>query len=139
VSESAELEPWQQRALDSITQYKGRGLVQITGRGVGKSTLNTQMAAYKRMFDDVMGRPVEDLVLSEGTVYGSRYYCVEPVGGSWLEMETWALDTYGSTGSIWQETKNLTPEPLQRWYMNNRKFWFKELKDRDWFVLRWHS
>ena len=135
MAESAELEPWQQRALDGITQYKGRGLVQITGRNAGKS----QMTAYKRMFDDVMARPVEDLILSEGTVYGSRYYTVEPIGGSWLEIETWCHETFGPTGSIWSETKNLTPEPLQRWYANNRKFWFKAEKDRDWFILRWRS
>ena len=136
MSESAELEPWQQRALDSIKQYKGRGLVQITGRGVGKSTLNTQMVAYKRMFDDVMGRPVEDLLLSEGTVYGARYYCVEPVGGSWLEMEEWCMNTYGGPGDrMWGE--KTAPEPAQRWYMNNRKFWFRTEKDRNWFTLRW--
>jgi hypothetical protein len=131
----SELQPWQKQALDTITKFKGRGFVQITGRNSGKS----QMAAYKRMFDDVMARPVEDLVLSEGTVYGSRYYTVEPIGGSWLEMEAWCYDTFGETGNIWSETKNLTPEPLQRWYANNRKFWFKEAKDRDWFILRWRS
>jgi hypothetical protein len=140
VSESAELEPWQQRALDTIKQYKGREFkVMMSGRGVGKSILNSQMTAYKRMFDDIWVKPIQDLVLSEGTIYGSRYYTVEPVGGSWIDMETWCLDTFGSTGNIWSETKNLTPEPLQRWYTNNRKFWFKELKDRDWFVLRWNS
>jgi hypothetical protein len=26
-----------------------------------------------------------------------------------------------------------------RWYMNNRKFWFKTEKDRNWFMLRWSS
>lgn len=138
MSESAELEPWQQRALDSIKQYKGRGLVQITGRGVGKSTLNTQMTAYKRMFDDVMARPVEDLVLSEGTVYGARYYCLEPVGGSWFEMESWCMDTFGAPGDkIWDSGP--APLPAKRWYMNNRKFWFRNLKDRDWFILRWNA
>ena len=137
MSESAELEPWQQRALDSLKQYEGRGLVQITGRGVGKSTLNTQMAAYKRLFNDVMARPVEDLVLSEGTVYGARYYNVEPIGGSWLEMEAWCVDTFGpgNTHRIWGEEK--APDPAQRWYANNRKFWFRTEKDRNWFIMRW--
>jgi hypothetical protein len=136
MSESAELEPWQQRALDSIKQYKGRGLVQITGRGVGKSMINTQMAAYKRLFDDVMGRPVEDLLLSEGTVYGARYYCVEPVGGSWFDMETWSMDTFGAPGDkIWDSGP--APLPAKRWYMNNRKFWFRSEKDRNWFIVRW--
>ena len=136
MSESAELEPWQQRALDSIKQYKGRGLVQITGRSVGKSMINTQMAAYKRMFDDVIGRPVEDLLLSEGTVYGSRYYCVEPIGGSWLDMETWCLDTFGSCGDKMLNSGPV-PFPDERWYMNNRKFWFRREKDRNWFIVRW--
>ena len=134
MSESAELEPWQQRALESITQYKGRGLVQITGRGAGKSMINTQMSAYKRLFDDVMSRPVEDLLLSEGTVYGARYYCVEPIGGSWLDMETWCHETFKSTGAIWGEK---VPEPAMRWYANNRKFWFRSEKDRNWFIVRW--
>ena len=138
MSESAELEPWQQRALDSIKQYKGRGFVQITGRGVGKSVLQTQMAAYKRMFDDIYQRPVEDLVLSEGTVYGARYYCVEPLGGNWADMEVWCTQTFGDPGDrIWDSGP--APLPARRWYMNNRKFWFRNEKDRNWFTLRWRS
>jgi hypothetical protein len=93
--------------------------------------------ALKRLIADVNSHPITDIVLSEGTVYGSRYHCVEPIGGSWIDMETWCLDTFGNTGSIWQATKNLTPEPHERWYANNRKFWFKQVKDRDWFILRW--
>jgi hypothetical protein len=123
--------------MEKITDYKGRGLIQVTGRGTGKSVMNT--TAFKRMWDDIHARPVEDLLLSEGTVYGSRYWTVEPVGGNWREMELWCHATFGDTGSIWADTKNLTPEPLQRWYANNRKFWFKEVKDRDWFILRWRS
>ena len=133
MSESAELEPWQQRALDSIKQYKGKGLVQITGRQTGKS----QMAAYKRLFDDIFAQQVIDLILSEGTVYGSRYYTVEPIGGPWLDMETWCGEVFGASGdSIWGSD---IPEPACRWYANNRKFWFRDLKDRDWFILRWNS
>jgi hypothetical protein len=123
--------------MEKITDYKGRGLIQVTGRGTGKSVMNT--TAFKRMWDDIHARPVEDLLLSEGTVYGSRYWTVEPQGGNWLDMETWCLDTFGPTGSIWSEAKNLTPEPHKRWYANNRKFWFKQEKDRDWFILRWRS
>lgn len=137
MSESSELEPWQENLVDTLYKYRGKGFVQITGRNTGKSQMNS--AAFKRMFDDIYSRPIEDLVLSEGTVYGSRYYTVEPVGGNWPNMEIWCHETFGPTGSIWQETKNLTPEPLQRWYANNRKFWFKSEKDRDWFILRWRS
>lgn len=132
MSESAELEPWQQRALDQY-KYKGRGVVQITGRNSGKSHWTNQ--AIKRLMDDLTNQPISDLVLSEGTVYGARYYCVEPVGGNWIDMETWCLDTYGGPGDAWDKF----PKPEARWYMNNRKFWFREQKDRDWFIIRWNA
>lgn len=128
--------PWQQEILEKMTQYKGRGLVQITGRGIGKGDFSAQ--AMKRLMDDINNRPIEDLVLGEGKVYGSRYYTVEPIGGNWMDMEIWATETYGKTqGSIWAE--NTVPNPGERWYMNARKFWFKYKKDRDWFILKWSS
>jgi hypothetical protein len=92
--------------------------------------------ALTRLMADINANPISDLQLSEGRVYGSRYYCVEPIGGSWPEMELWCYETFGDTGAIWGES---TPNPAQRWYGNNRKFWFKELKDRDWFIIKWNS
>ena len=130
------IQAWQQAILNIVAQFKGRGMVQITGRNAGKSTLSS--SAFQRLWQDVMARPIEQLVLSEGKVYGARYYCVEPVGGSWPDMELWCLDTYGDPGDhMWGEER--APKPSQRWYMNNRKFWFREEKDRDWFILRWSS
>jgi hypothetical protein len=128
------LQPWQRDLLDKMSNYKNQSFIQSTGRQTGKTTANQ---AFMRLWNDIHHRPVEDLKLSEGTVYGSQYYTVEPVGGSWMEMEMWAIQTYGETGSIWRETKNLTPEPLQRWYMNDRRFWFRDEKDRLMFVLKW--
>jgi hypothetical protein len=135
MSESAELEPWQQRALE---KFQGRGTLQVTGRQAGKSYWTNQ--AIKRLMDDLNSNPVTDLVLSEGRVYGAKYYCVEPVGGSWIEMEGWCYDVFGNSGHnrIWEDDTK-APTPLQRWYMNNRKFWFRDIKDRDWFVIRWRS
>ena len=134
MSESRELEPWQQRALDAAIKYQGRGTVQVTGRNVGKSVAQQ---AYKRLFTDLQNKPVEDLVFSEGHVYSQKYYCVEPVGGNWLDMETWCLDTFGSCGNrMWGENHS-APRPAERWYMNNRKFWFRDARDRDWFTVRW--
>ena len=125
-----------QSVLETLIKYKDSGLLQVTtGRKMEKSYFSSQ--AFQRLWDDLHQRPIENLVLSDGTVYGSRYYTVEPVGGNWYEMELWALQTYGETGSLWRETKNLTPEPLQRWYMNNRKFWFRDERDRTMFILRW--
>jgi hypothetical protein len=118
--------------LDNMTKYKGKGVVQITGRQTGKS----QMQAYMRLWNDIHAHPVEDLKLSEGTVYGSRYYCVEPIGGNWMDMEVWCMDMFGGPGDkIWGEEK--APEPVRRWYMNNRKFWFHDELDRMVFVLKW--
>jgi hypothetical protein len=106
----------------------------ISGRQLGKSQLTNQ--AFLRLWDDIHNRPVEELKLSEGTVYGSRYYCIEPVGGSWPKMELWCMEAFGATtGSIWGE--KAAPEPAMRWYMNNRKFWFRDQKDQLMFVMKW--
>jgi hypothetical protein len=127
------IQPWQLKILEHMTKYKGRGLMQVTGRNTGKSAFSAQ--ALQRLWDDLHSRPIEDLKLSEGTVYGSRYHCVEPVGGNWREMEAWCLETFGSAGEhIWGEK---VTEPAQRWYMNNRKFWFRNECDRMVFVLKW--
>ena len=138
----SELLPWQQNVMHTLQKYKGKGLIQITGRQTGKSVLNNMFSgqALQRIMDDVLDRPVEDLVLSQGTVYGSRYYTVEPIGGNWREMELWCSETFGQGSSeVWQHDMSKAPAPELRWYMNNRKFWFKEVKDRDWFILRWRS
>jgi hypothetical protein len=106
----------------------------ISGRRTGKSQLTNQ--AFQRLWDEIHHRPVEDLKISEGTVYGSRYYCIEPVGGSWPKMELWCMQAFGATtGSIWGE--KAAPEPAMRWYMNNRKFWFRDQADQLMFVMKW--
>jgi hypothetical protein len=85
-----------------------------------------------------------ELKLSEGRVYGSRYYTVEPTiswdptndWGSinaWEQMEKWCTSTFGPTGEMWG---NKVPV-LHRWYMNGAKFWFREQKDLEWFILKW--
>jgi len=125
---------WQLDLLDKMTKYKGRGFVQMTGRQIGKSAFSAQ--ALQRMIDDLYSQPISDIKLSEGTVYGARYYTAEPVGGNWPEMEAWCYETFGDDVSpIWGEAK--APEPAQRWYKNNRKFWFRNEKDRMLFVLKW--
>ena len=134
------MHPWQEKIFDQITAggFKPGELVMMSaGRGVGKSTLNQQY--IDRLMRDINSRPVEELVLSEGRVYGARYYCVEPVGGNWREMEDWCIRTYGkTTGSIWaQEVDKTTPLINERWYANNRKFWFRNEADRTLFMMKW--
>ena len=68
-----------------------------------------------------------------GTICGQEYLSVAPMNAEaqWSDMMAWMIKTFGPTpfDSIW------TPD--QRWHVNNAKFWFRDAKDRDWFVLRW--
>jgi hypothetical protein len=90
--------------------------------------------------NDLQNQPITGLVTSEGTVYGARYYCVEPIGGNWKDMEEWCTKSFGDAASVWdlKDTTYIWPE-LGRWYMNDRRFWFRNVKDRDWFIIRWNS
>jgi len=74
------------------------------------------------------------LDINEGTVLGQPYYTVAPINADfkWGEMMSWMVETFGPTGSVWDDSGC-------RWYANNAKFWFKDRKDLDWFVLRWSS
>jgi hypothetical protein len=128
------LHQWQLDILDKMTNRNGKELkISMGGRNIGKSHWTNM--AIDRLMRDLNSHPISDLVLSEGSVYGSRYYCVEPVGGNWPDMEMWCLDTYGNCGSVWDE--NRAPEPNARWYMNDRRFWFRNEKDRNWFIMKW--
>ena len=73
------------------------------------------------------------LEYSRGTICGQEYLSVAPMNaeGKWSDMMEWMVKTFGPTpfDSIWM--------PDQRWHVNNAKFWFRDAKDRDWFVLRW--
>lgn len=80
----------------------------------------------------VLGWHEYKLELDEGRVYGARYLTVHPSNGSaWNEMMSWMIDQFGPSAvdGVWT--------PNMRWYANNAKFWFRNQKDRDWFVLRW--
>ena len=126
---------WQMNVLNKLQGVKkGELSLTMAGRRSGKSQMSS--VAFQRLWDELHRRPVEDLKLTEGTVYGSRYHCVEPVGGSWIEMQEWCFNQFGDSGKhIWGEKE--TPTHPQRWYMNNRKFWFRDEQDRLMFVMRW--
>jgi hypothetical protein len=133
----SDLMPWQENILDQVMNGAKPGQISTmtSGRGVGKSHFTQQ--AIDRLMRDLNSQPISDLVLSQGTVYGSRYYCVEPVGGNWREMSAWCRDTYGDSGTARHNSP--APEPSARWYVNDRQFWFRTQKDRDWFIIRWRS
>jgi len=129
MSDYPELKPWQEQVLK---KFQGKGAIQVTGRQTGKSW---NIEAMQRLMDDLVVRPIENLICDTGTVFGKRYHTVEPVGGNWREMEAWCTTTYGPASNVWEAFKESTT--LGRWYMNDRKFWFLDEKDREWFILRW--
>ena len=98
--------------------------------------------ASKRLADDIdkgilmsMGY-VFDFYLeySSGKVFGKQYLTVAPMNaeGMWSDMMEWMVTTFGPL-----DDSQGVFTPNQRWYANNAKFWFRNQKDRDWFVLRW--
>ena len=96
--------------------------------------------ASKQLADDVDKQVlmslgyVFDFYLEYGTgkVFGHDYLTVAPMNaeGMWNDMMSWMVNTFGPTANdgVWTAD--------QRWYVNNAKFWFRDQKDRDWFVLR---
>ena len=122
-----------QNIVNQMTQFKGKVLATLTGRGSGKGWTKQ---AVNRLIDDL--GPFK-LKLDQIEFNGESYYEVKPVGWmhkdelQWNDMLTWVVETFGPTAKdgIWT--------PGQRWYCNNARFYFKDIKDRDWFVLRWSS
>jgi len=101
------------------------------GRQSGKSTILMDWAKTLEQF--TQGFRLE---LSEGTVFGQQYYCVEPLGWvwrdnivEWKDMQTWCEETMG------REPDTITPN--LRWYVSGGQFWFREEADRTMFVMRW--
>jgi hypothetical protein len=127
--------PYQQALRDRLNQggFKpGQLSIFAAGRQVGKSALTMQ--AIDRLVRDLNSRPIEELVLGDRRIHGSRFYTVEPVGGNWLEMDHWARETYGEPSTLW-----VSPDDLVqcRWFANDRKFWFRKERDRTMFILKW--
>ena len=127
--------PFQKNLLDKIVSGSvkpGQLSIITSGRQVGKSYWTNQ--AIDRLTRDINSRPIEELVLGDRRIHGSRFYTVEPVGGNWLEMQQWAQSTYGEPSTLW-----VSPDDLVqcRWFANDRKFWFRKERDRTLFILKW--
>lgn len=128
---------WQQAIIDKMTQYytvTGKGAMQITGSGRQIAKSITTANAVERLKDDL--GPYR-LKLSQIEINGESYYEVKPVGWmhkdelQWNDMLAWVVKIFGPTAKdgVWT--------PGQRWYCNNARFYFKDIKDRDWFILKW--
>lgn len=125
---------WQLDMTDKLKGMKaGEMTVMMSGRQMGKSTWTA--AAIERLKDDL--GPYK-LKLSEYE-FGGTYYVVQPVGWlhteerRWDDMVAWVVETFGPTpkDGVWT--------PAARWYCNNARFYFRNIKDRDWFIMRWSA
>jgi hypothetical protein len=47
----------------------------------------------------------------------------------WHDMVVWMNNTFGYSPDL--------REANARWYVDSGKFWFRDARDRDWFVLKW--
>lgn len=79
------------------------------------------------------------LKIQDGTVYGEHYYCVTPYRKStkvieWDDISKWCVDAFGPSGT---DDRPGAWTPYERWYINNARYWFKDKKDLEWFLLRW--
>lgn len=121
----------------SMPLFTGTGPRPVSA-SAGEIRFNTTIHRME-MFDgakwNVISHPdtVRHLIFDVGTVFGHNYQTVWPVGYNWKELTDWMVETFGSTAEDGVWTANM------RWYVNNEKIWFRDTKDRDWFVLRWNS
>ena len=117
--------------------FKGQGLVQMTKALSGSETVKTVFTkeAIERLKDDLGKFHIKVGVYQ---IHGRTYHELRPTGWmnagdtvSWNGMMDWASENFGPTpdDGVWT--------PSARWYANNARFYFQNLEDRDWFLLRW--
>lgn len=118
---------WQQDLVDKISANSDKITMQMA-RQSGKSTMINWAKTLEQFAQGFR------LELTEGTVFGQKYYCVEPLGWIWRDfefkdMQEWCEETMG------REPDTITPN--LRWYISGGQFWFRNEADRTMFVMRW--
>ncbi len=91
-----------------------------------------------KILNDMYDPPLTELKCSYGEFLDTKFYCVEPVGGRWTEMESWVRNTFGEPGDMWPKEHFMWPE-TPRWLQNNSKFWFRDEADRTLFLMKYSA
>lgn len=70
---------------------------------------------------------------------GEQYYLIvitdDPVWKNretWIVMDDWCHDMFGP-----RDNRNDWPTANDRWFANNRSFWFKNQADQIMFMMKW--
>ena len=103
---------WQQEILNRMANFKGKNMLTVTGRQIGKSIMTAN--AVERLKDDL--GPYQ-LKLSQIELNGESYYEIRPVGWmhkdelQWNDMITWVVDTFGPTArdGVWTQDNDGMP------------------------------
>jgi hypothetical protein len=98
--------------------------------------------ASKRMMANLkpvefMWKDTKMLECNISYIYGQEYFCVKPKGLNWYEMEEWCEDTMGPRAGFAFVGNQSAVTPDARWYAHFHQFWFRDLKDRAMFIMRW--
>ena len=79
------------------------------------------------------------LLTDTKTFEGEPYYMVsierDPIWLNrelWNKMDDWCWDNFGP-----RSIRHDWPTNKDRWFTNNRAFWFKNEADRTMFILKW--
>jgi hypothetical protein len=114
--------------------------ISVAGQIRFNTTTNAMEMYTGTSWQSVMTAPTSEykLICEERRVSGARYFTVKPEGWleethTWREMMEWCVTTFGPSpeDGVWTAGA--------RWYANNAKFWFRNQKDRDWFIIRWNA
>lgn len=76
--------------------------------------------------------------LDETRWHGCRYIVVEPEldysypngENRWQSMDWWCRESFGPAGDVWENK-------VDRYYVNGGKFYFRDDRDINLFMLRW--
>ena len=74
------------------------------------------------------------------TVFGIKYHIVPiAMGGRYYAKQIdWCTEVFGETAtSYWKDPGPTQWKPNERWYANGDYFWFREEKDKMWYLVRW--
>lgn len=105
--------------------------------------------AAKRLAHDIDSQLLMSLLgwnrveVSDGTILGSHYHSAKPIyddgayaisgrSEKWDKAVEWCVENFGTTRLPW-----VNGGKLERWYVNNSTFWFKNEEDLTLFLLRW--